>query len=393
LSLPLQTHGIVAGNLPQSVLGRIATEDVPVASRADHIRLVRGRPEPEMLRGYVALLTAARGEADASAWPHDPAIPVVHSAAHLDHLKAGDVVAIRPNGHIRTLYRIDSSHNVLFTTDRCNSFCLMCSQPPKPADDSHRVRELLRLVDLIDLSCRELGITGGEPTLLKGDLLRIIERCRDRLPETALHVLSNGRLFYYGSFASDLAALAHPDLMLGIPLYSDLDYDHDFVVQASGAFHQTVIGLQNLGRYRIPVEIRVVIHRHTYRRLPALAEFIYRNFPFAAHVALMGLEPMGFAVSNLEQLWIDPFDYQNELCSATTSLSNRGMNVSIYNHQLCVLPREVWSFARQSISDWKNDYLPICATCEERDACGGFFSSALKRAVSDHISPLQTHPQ
>jgi hypothetical protein len=34
--------------------------------------------------------------------------------------------------------------------------------------------------------------------------------------------------------------------------------------------------------------VRVVIHALTYRRLPQLAEFIYRNFAFAAHVALMG---------------------------------------------------------------------------------------------------------
>ena len=221
----------------------------------------------------------------------------------------------------------------------------MCSQPPKPVDDRHRIAEHLRLVELIDPSTPELGITGGEPTLLKDDLLILVERCRELLPQTALHVLSNGRLFYYGSFARRLAGIGHPDLMIGVPLYSDVDSEHDYVVQSAGAFDQTLIGLQNLGRYGVPVEIRIVVHRLTYARLPRLAEFIYRNLPFASHVALMGLEIMGFAVPNLADLWIDPVEYGRELVTSVNFLAQHGLRVSIYNHQLCVVPREAWGTA------------------------------------------------
>jgi hypothetical protein len=45
----------------------------------------------------------------------------------------------------------------------------------------------------------------------------------------------------------------------------------------------------------------------------------------------------GFVNRNLEELWIDPHDYQPELYEATEVLFTAGMNVSIYNHQLCVL--------------------------------------------------------
>src|SRR5207237_512501 len=163
-------------------------------------------------------------------------------------------------------------------------------------------------------------------------------------------VLSNGRLFYYGSFAKQLAGLRHPDLMIGIPLYADNDVEHDHVVQARGAFDETMIGLQNLGRYGVPVEVRVVIRQYTYKRLPELAEFIYRNVTFASHVALMGLELMGFAIPNLESLWIDPWDYREELEAAALFLARRGMRVSIYNHQLCTVPESLWPFCRRSIS-------------------------------------------
>jgi MoaA/NifB/PqqE/SkfB family radical SAM enzyme len=43
--------------------------------------------------------------------------------------------------------------------------------------------------------------------------------------------------------------------MLGIPIYSDVDSEHDYVVQAKGAFEETVSGLHNLARYNVAVEI------------------------------------------------------------------------------------------------------------------------------------------
>lgn len=388
MSLRLQTHGKALPGLSHTVLGRITSIAKEPAERRDHVLITARAPRRDELLGYAAILTRESLGAEQQEEFAQAGFPIVHGLTVLDHLEDGDVVAVNPNGYIRTLYRLASPHNAIFTTDRCNSFCLMCSQPPKPVDDRDRISEHLRLLELIDPSTQELGITGGEPTLLKDDLLRVIERCKELLPGTALHILSNGRLFYYGSYARKLAEIDHPDLMVGVPLYSDLDSEHDYVVQAAGAFDQTLVGLQNLGRYRVPVEIRIVIHRETYQRLPRLAEFIYRNLSFAAHVALMGLEMMGFAIPNHAQLWIDPVDYAQELTDATLFLASRGMNVSIYNHQLCVVPREVWSYCRKSISDWKNDYLPMCQKCVEKDNCGGFFSSSLKRQHSFYIHPL-----
>ena len=63
------------------------------------------------------------------------------------------------------------------------------------------------------------------------------------------------------------------------------------------------------------------------------------------------------------------------------------MNVSVFNHQLCVVDESVWPFARKSISDWKNVYLDACAGCGVRQDCGGFFQSATKKH-SKHIQPL-----
>lgn len=366
----------------ESVL-RVTTRPLEnIQDRKDHAFIYRESSALFDASGYGAFISYNGNT------PADTITPFVAGVENLSYLSDGDVVAIYPNGMVRTLYRRNSRHNFILMTAQCNSYCLMCSQPPQMINDSGRIREHLRLVDLIDKQTEQLGITGGEPTLFKDDFLKLIRHCKVELPETYLHVLTNGRMFYYRRFAERLGEINHPNLMLGIPLYSDVDCEHDYVVQAKGAFEETVIGLHHLARYRVPVEIRVVLHRQTIPRLKQLAEFIARNFPFAAHVALMGLEMFGFVHRNFDELWIDPFHYQAELKEATEILSFSGLNVSIYNHQLCVLDRALWSYARQSISDWKNIYLKECDECAARDICGGLFQSAAKKH-SAYLSPLK----
>lgn len=140
---------------------------------------------------------------------------------------------------------------------------------------------------------------------------------------------------------------------------------HDYVVQARGAFDETIIGLHNLAQARVPVEIRIVVHRQTYQRMPQLSQYIYRNLTFASHIAFMGLEVIGFGKANINSLWIDPADYADELEAAVSMLATVGMNVSIYNHQLCTLPESLWPFSRRSISDWKNEYADECFSARE----------------------------
>ncbi|HVE73307.1 MAG TPA: His-Xaa-Ser system radical SAM maturase HxsC [Thermoanaerobaculia bacterium] len=347
--------------------------------RAVSWRLVNDRAAD--IDGYLGVL--ALDDIDAL-----PAIPIAHGLRHLDYLDDGDVVAVDPNGFVRTLYRRASRHNFILVTDQCNSYCLMCSQPPKAIDDFDRLDEHLRLVELIDPATESLGITGGEPTLFRDGFLTLIEHCRNRLPSTALHVLTNGRMFFYRQFAAKLGALRHPNLVLGVPLYSDIDNEHDYVVQARGAFEETVLGLMNLDEHGVAIELRVVLHRLTIPRLASLATFIARNFPFVCHVALMGLEMFGLVHRNLDELWIDPVDYQRELRDAAQILGDAGMTVSIYNHQLCVVDRSLWPLARKSISDWKNVYLPECDGCTAMEQCGGFFESGVKRH-SVAIAPLR----
>ena len=313
---------------------------------------------------------------------------LVHSVASLDHLTEGDIVSISPEGRVRTLYRVNSYHNTLMATERCNSNCLMCSQPPKDRDDVEHLYNLNRqAISLMPKDCFELGISGGEPTLMGDLFFDMMSQIKEELPDTEIHLLTNGRTFAWNANAERLGEINNSRLMLGIPLYSDYYQQHDHIVQAQNAFSQTVLGLHNLARYNQRLEVRVVLHKLSVPRLVKLAKYIYKNLPFVEHVAFMGLEEIGYTPFNMDKLWVDPFEYANELGEAVSFLSAFGIHVSIYNIQLCLLPESLWQYARKSISDWKNDYLPTCGTCAKKGDCAGFFVWNLKN-VSPNIKPF-----
>jgi His-Xaa-Ser system radical SAM maturase HxsC len=251
----------------------------------------------------------------------------------------------------------------------------MCSQPPKDVDDSGAVAKHLRLISLIENQPEVIGITGGEPTLLGAGLVTILRALSEKLPTTYVHMLTNGRRYSDGNFTRKMAEVGHSAFTSAIPLYSDTAGIHDYVVQAEGAFDETVEGLYNCAESGLAVEIRVVLHKQTYSRLPQLAEFIYRNFPFVNHVALMGMEHMGYVKKNWDDLWIDPTDYMSQLEQAVRILHCRKIRVSVYNLQLCLMPRSLWGVTRQSISDFKNIYLDECEKCQVKNYCPGLFLS------------------
>jgi len=153
---------------------------------------------------------------------------------------------------------------------------------------------------------------------------------------------------------------------------------------ARGSFKETIRGIHHLVRHRRPIEIRVVIVRQNAKRLRDLAHFLFWNFPFAVHVAFMAMETSGVACSNLDEVWVEPLDYMEELRKAFCYLHQRMMNVSLYNLPLCLIPEGIRSFAGASISEWKKTFLPECARCGQTAVCAGFFATSVRKPAGIH---------
>ncbi len=271
----------------------------------------------------------------------------------------------------------------------------MCSQPPKDVDDRWILDEIKKAIPLVDKEADLIGFTGGEPLLEWREFTELLAICREQLPKTAIHVLSNGRAFAKDEVVQAWSGVSHPNLMVGIPIYSAIDHIHNYVVQAHRAFDETLLGILKLKDKYQRVEIRVVLHAITAPRIVETCAWLARNLPFVDHVALMGLENTGFAIANADQLWIDPVDYQHELAEGVNILAAAHVNVSVYNLQRCVLDQSVWPFAVQSISDWKNGYVEECNRCIEKSRCSGLFTSGRprkSRGIAAILEEVKTGP-
>lgn len=361
-------------NIEEDIVGRI-TFGKNMFHRSNEIWVCKDASTPAF--GYVATITTKEIITD-----NRKPCCVVND---INDFHEGDVVVINKQGEIIFVYEVKSNHNAIMATERCNHRCIMCPQPPI-LQEKDKTPFNLKLISLFDKHTQEIGITGGEPTLIGDNLFVLINHIKKKLPKTAISILSNGVKFANKEYAMKLAKCRHHDLQIDIPLFSDIAEEHNRIVGAN-TFYKTVQGLYNLALFRLRIGIRIVIHKQTYKRLPQFADFIYHNFPFVSQVAFMQMETIGLAKKNFEELWIDPYDYNKELREAVLLLADRGMKPYIYNAQLCVLPEDIRCYAQQSISDWKDIYLTECEECVLIGKCAGFFESN-RQIHSAHIKKV-----
>ena len=274
---------------------------------------------------------------------------------------------------------INSNDNTLFTTSQCNNRCIMCCQPPLAVNDIEILyQENIERVKTAPKDLPMIGITGGEPTLLGEKLISLVALIREQLPDTGIHILSNGRAFVDGDYAQRLSEAGAGKLVVGVPIHSDYDKDHDMIAGCKGAFNETMLGLYNLAATGTCIELRIVMNALNYKRFFAMAQYIHRNLSFVDWIAFMGMEYVGYAVKHNRNIWIEPKEYAPQLTSAVRYLAEWNYDVCIYNIPLCLLPKQFHKFAVKSISDWKNKFLDICEQCSLKADCCGLFSTSIK---------------
>ena len=274
-------------------------------------------------------------------------------------------------------FNINSNDNTIYCTSMCNNRCVMCCQPPQSHNDIDELyaENLIR----IDQAPKELSlicITGGEPTLLGDRLVSLIQYTREKLPQTDILLLTNARKFSNRDFAATVSSAGENRLFVGTELHSDYAKDHDLISGAQNAYQETILGIYNLASYGIEIELRVIVCKANYMRLYNIAQFIHKNIPFVSKIAFMGMECTGLAFDNFDTVWIEPDEYIDNLKMAVLFLSSWKYNVDIYNVPLCLLPEDIRSFSRNSISDWKRFYPAECNGCQRKLECCGLFSTS-----------------
>jgi His-Xaa-Ser system radical SAM maturase HxsC len=303
-------------------------------------------------------------------------------AAMLD----GDVVLVDPQRQwVERLLRAGSQHNTLVVTERCDQLCVMCSQPPKKTHvDRFALLEEACLLAAPDLL---IGISGGEPTLFKEELLAMVERVLGVRPDLSFHILSNAQHFTEQDIPR-LAAPAFRRVSWGIPIYAATAGLHDAIVVKDGAFTALQKGLAALLVAGARVELRTVVVKDNLAALPELARFVAVRLQFVEAWSLMQLEHVGFAKGRWDNLFADHRAAFAPLAEAIDYAILHGVRAQLFNFPRCTVPAAYRSLARASISDWKRKFPNRCAPCREQAQCGGFFAWHPDDQASQMVQPL-----
>ncbi|GAB3266084.1 hypothetical protein GCM10027296_43610 [Chitinimonas naiadis] len=245
------------------------------------------------------------------------------------------------------------------------------------------------MVKHIANSPTHLGMTGGEPLLLGARVREVIDTIAAYHPITKMELLTNGRLLAQAPTATSVLEGLHGKVSWLVPLYGHADFLHDFVVQSHGAFEETLQGLLQLQAHGQAIQLRIVLIEPVLKVLPELCAFIGRNLPFVREVALMGCEPIGYALANREHCEVDLATWHEEMGQGVAALRRYGVPCILMNTPLCTLPRSLWPYARRSISDWKQVHVDECRDCAVRDSCAGLFAWHEKGWRPGTINPIK----
>lgn len=308
---------------------------------------------------------------------------------YLNSLGDDACIEINDNGKIASVFGKEYD-NTLYITDKCNSNCIMCPMAEPVRRDGHTVPfEILKeLIRYMPSGIEHLTITGGEPFYIREQLFDILKDLKDSNKICSYLLLSNGRIFANKDYCLRFASVVPEDFLVGIPLHGPNPEIHDTISQSPGSFNQTVSGIHNLlATNKMSVEIRIVVNKINAPYLLDIARLISDRFPRVDSVKIMGMEMLGNAIVNSEQVWIPYEDAFSKMKPAIDHLIERGIDVAIYNFPLCFIEKSYWNLCANSITEYKIKYLDECANCCEKSACGGIFTGTDKYLIGK-VKPI-----
>ena len=279
-------------------------------------------------------------------------------------------------GNVYIYYDASSLDNALFITNRCNSNCIMCpvSSIVRKNDPIENISTLLKIGSQIPNDSAHITITGGEPFLLRKDIFTLFQFLKDHLNSVEYLLLTNARALSNKEYFELFRQTIPDNLLVGIPIHGSNEKRHDTITRAKGSFKQTMMALHHLMSTHIRVEIRIVVSQLNIDDLQQIAQLIIKECKRVYTVKFIGLEMLGNARRNLNDVWIDYKESFLKMKSAIDLLVKNEIDVGIYNYPLCCVDQPYWSLCEKSITDYKVRYLPQCNQCTKKDACGGMFS-------------------
>ena len=188
---------------------------------------------------------------------------------------------------------------LLRLTMACNERCPFCNVPaedyrPTLTPPWEMVAEQLEA--FVASGQKTLTISGGEPTLLRRRLLRLIGEAQDA--GVPFVELQTNAILIDAPYA---AALAEKGLTSAfVSLLSDVPALHDELAGLEGAYHRCLRGIDAMLDAGIRVTLNPVLARQTEGRLVDFISFVARRLPRVRSISLSAVQPHGRAANTPE---------------------------------------------------------------------------------------------
>jgi MoaA/NifB/PqqE/SkfB family radical SAM enzyme len=198
---------------------------------------------------------------------------------------------------------MEASHRtkgLLRLTMACNERCPFCNVPVEDyATPTPREEATLAEIDAFVASGEQtLTISGGEPTLLRKRLLRVVREARAR--GVPFVELQTNAVLVDAAYAKELAVAGLTSAF--VSLLGINAEDHDALAGLDGAFPRCLAGIDAMLDAGIPVTLNPVIARRTQGRVAEYVRFVAERLPRVRSISLSAVQPHGRARKNTELL-------------------------------------------------------------------------------------------
>lgn len=282
--------------------------------------------------------------------------------------------------------------------DKCNNFCVMCTNPDKPwissdgqPEQGYEYKVLIERIKRLKNRVKSndaVILTGGEPTL-HPQFLDVLKFVRKTFPKQELRILTNGRMFSYLGFAQEV--LKTEKIHLAVSLYGPTPEIHESVTRAKNSFEQTVKGLKNILaniKKDQSIEIRIVISKLSYKYLEQFLNLTNVHFPSVGRIIFIFIEHEGQAAKNLKSVHLT-YSKVRPYLNKIYPFFSQSREIRLYHFPLCTIDPKFWPFVWRTLPDKEVTFIPSCRKCKYKKYCLGIHRDHPNKVKGGEFNPVK----
>jgi len=258
----------------------------------------------------------------------------------------------------------------------CNNNCISCPVPRRLGRENPSLEDIKRDIDEILEYSSHIEFNGGEPTIRK-DLLQIL-RYAESKGASEIGLLTNSEYFLYKNYADEISKIKN--LKIVTTLYGADPKTHDAITRTPGSFVNKIKGIKNLVECKIPIELRILLHKMNYTCFDQIANFLNEEFDANnfTRVIIMNPKLTERAEDNSKVVAEKLSIMSNVLGVPVKNLVEKGFLVEIYHFPHCVLPESLWKYSKGCTSvEPEVVFSDVCEDCIKKDSCSRVWQSYL----------------